>query len=119
MRGGASMDDVERIPIDLGHEVAAEAGVAQSAHRTTVKEDGTMVIDILVEQPCTPSSEGEIVVCAAAEDGARFRPPPPPPVEPTLAEKIGEALSAEIGPVEVGSIAKSDGTRVFGARVRF
>ena len=68
------MDDVERIPIDFGYEVAAPADPA-SDPRMTVREDGTVVIDILAAQPCAPdpATEDEIVVCAAASepDGQR------------------------------------------------
>ncbi len=115
------MDDADRIPIDLGYDEAspAAAGEQSSDPRMTVHEDGTLVIDILTEQPCTPAAEGEIVVCAPAEDGSQYLPPPPPPPEPTLGEKIGEALHAKIGPVELGSFPKGDGTRAWGARVRF
>ena len=111
------MDHADRIPIDLGYEEAAEAAVQDP--RTTVREDGSLVIDILVEQPCTPATEGEIVVCAPAGDGSPYLPPPPPPPEPSVMEKVGEALHAKLGPIEVGSIPKGDGTRVFGARMRF
>ena len=45
--------DAERIPIDIGHDVAAPADAAQPRDlRTSVKEDGTLVIDILAPQPC-------------------------------------------------------------------
>ena len=36
------MDDANRVPIDIGYEVAAAAATDQ---RTVVKEDGTVVID--------------------------------------------------------------------------
>lgn len=111
------MDDANRIPIDIGYEVAA---ATEADQRATLREDGTLVINILVTPPCAPepSTESEIVVCAVApvESGATIEAPPP---EPTLAEKIGQALHAKIGPVEVGSVPKSDGTRAFGARIRF
>src|SRR5690606_37868565 len=44
-----SMDDANRVPIDIGYEVAAAAEMDQ---RTVVKKDGTVVIDILAPQPC-------------------------------------------------------------------
>lgn len=68
------MDDAERIPIDLGYEVASTARAADP--RTTVREDGTIVIDILAPQPCAPepTTEPEIVVCAPAPDGGRNKP---------------------------------------------
>jgi hypothetical protein len=64
------MDDAARIPIDIGYEVAAEA--AQSSDPgVSVREDGTVVMNLLVPQPCeTPPSTGdEIVVCAEAPGG--------------------------------------------------
>lgn len=106
------MDDAERIPIDLGYEVAS-AGEARD-QRTTAREDGTIVIDILAPQPCAPepSTEPEIVVCAVAPDGD-------PPLAPNPPQTIGEALNVKAGPLELGSIDRGDGTRAFGARVRF
>ncbi len=113
------MDDVERIPIDLGYEVAA-AGLEQAAQRTTLREDGTLVIDILASQPCSPepSTEEEIVVCAAAPTDGRSPALASPP-SPSPMEQLGEALHAKVGPVELGSIAGSDGNRAFGLRIRF
>ena len=64
------MDDADRIPIDVGYEVATSAGATDA--RTTVAEDGTVAINILVRPPCDRSVEpDEIVVCApgpAAQD---------------------------------------------------
>lgn len=113
------MDDVERIPIDIGYEVAAPAE-QPSDPRTSVREDGTVLIDILMPQPCEPkpSTEGEIVVCAAALESGQLRPLPPPPA-PNAMEILAEALSAKVGPVEIGSIDRGDGTRALGLRVRF
>ena len=57
------MDDADRIPIDVGYEVAARADASNS--RTTISEDGTIAINILVQPPCDPAVEAdEIVVCA-------------------------------------------------------
>lgn len=115
------MDDAERIPIDVGYEVAAEAAaVDQSTSlRESVREDGTLVVDILVRlcEP-EPSTGQEIVVCAAAPGSGQLQPLPPPP-NPNAMEILAEALSAKVGPVEVGSIDRGDGTRAFGARIRF
>ena len=64
------MDDAERIPIDIGYEVAAED--AQSSDpRVTVREDGTVVMNITVPQRCEtdPSTGDEIVVCAEVPGG--------------------------------------------------
>lgn len=111
------MDDANRVPIDIGHEIAA---AAETDQRTVVKEDGTVVIDILAPQPCAaqPTTEPEIVVCGVAPGNQASEDKAPPP--PTSAiERLGEALHVKIGPVELGSIPKGDGTRAFGARVRF
>ncbi len=71
------MDGAERIPIDIGYEVAAEA--AQSSDpRVTVREDGTVVMNIAVPQSCEtePSSGDEIVVCGEAPaSGSDMRVP--------------------------------------------
>ena len=57
------MDDADRIPIDVGYDVAAPADASDS--RTTVRDDGTMAINILVQPACDPAGEAdEIVVCA-------------------------------------------------------
>lgn len=110
--------DAERIPIDLGYEVAAPAGQAADP-RMTVREDGTLVIDILAAQPCAPDpATGEEIVVCAAPAGER-QAPIPPPADPSPMDVLGEALHARIGPLELGSIPQRDGTRAFGARVRF
>jgi len=111
------MDDANRVPIDIGYEVAAAAEMDQ---RTVVKKDGTVVIDILAPQPCAvrPTTEPEIVVCAVAPDNQASDAKAPPPSTSAI-EKLGEALHVKLGPVELGSIPKGDGTRAFGARVRF
>lgn len=111
------MDEAPRIPIDLGHAETAEADAPSSAYRETVREDGTIQIDILVPQDCAPATDGEIVVCAPAEGMPST--PVPPPLEPTLMERVSEALHLKIGPVELGSVPTGNGTRALGARVRF
>ncbi len=115
------MDDAERIPINIGYEVASPADATAQPRdpRTSVKEDGTLVIDILAPQPCAPepSTGGDIVVCAEVPKG-QSQPLPPPP-SASLNEKTGRALHAQIGPLELGSIDRGDSTRAFGLRVRF
>jgi len=110
------MDDAERIPIDIGYEVAGEAQSSDS--RVKVRDDGSVEMDILVLPPCAPepSTEEEIVVCAEAPEGNQRTVPPP---APSLSEKISDALHVKIGPLELGSIKKRDGTYAFGALVRF
>ena len=114
------MVDADRIPIDLGYEVAGEAAAGDQARslRESVRDDGTLVVDILVRR-CEPEpSTGEqIVVCATSSESGQLQPLQPP--TPNRMEVLAEALSAKIGPVEVGSIDRGDGTRAFGLRVRF
>ena len=113
------MDDAERVPIDLGYQVASAPGAAApSDPRTSVRDDGTVVIDILAPQPCEPepSTDDEIVVCAA---GPAAEQASAPPSVPSPMEQLGAALNAKIGPVELGSIDRGDGTRAFGLRIRF
>jgi len=95
------LDDAERIPIDIGYEEASPA--APSDPLTTIREDGTLVIDIRERQPCVaePTTEQEIVVCAQAEGDQPGRLPQaslyksgPPPLE-----KLHEALTEQVGPL--------------------
>ena len=111
------MDDAERIPIDLGYEVAA-VGLAQTDPRAAVRDDGTIVID-LTSQPCAPepSTDQEIVVCAQTSEGTQA--PVARPETSDLNEHISKALNAKLGPLELGSIPNGDGTYSFGARIRF
>ena len=83
------MDDAERIPIDIGYEVVADA-VQSSDPRVTVREDGTVVMDITVPQPCeTQASTGdEIVVCAEAPGESDMR------VSSTADDKAAAAAAA-------------------------
>ena len=64
------MDGAERIPIDIAYEVAAEAAPS-SDPRVTVREDGSVVIDIAVQPQCEtePATSDEILVCAEAPGG--------------------------------------------------
>ncbi len=71
--------------------------------RSYTCEDGTLVIDILVEQPCGESSEREIVVCASDGSQHRLNAPEPPPAEEgfrpevQLGENAKVVLRAEAG----------------------
>lgn len=115
------MDDAERIPIDIGYEVSAVSAVGDRSPslRESMRDDGTLVVDILV-RPCgpEPSTGEEILVCAAAP-GSGQPQPLSPPVTPNAMDVLAETLSAIAGPVEVGSIDRGDGTRALGLRVRF
>lgn len=113
------MDDgAERIRIDLGYEVAATAEQAADS-RMTVREDGTLAIDILAAQPCAPDpvTEDEIVVCAAAPEDASPLPPPPPARSPV--DRFSDALTFKLGGIELGLIKRPDGQRALGLRVAF
>ena len=112
------MDAADRIPIDIGYDTSAPALLAEP--RTTLREDGTIVIDTTPPQPCAtePSTEEEIVVCAALEEPVLGHAAPPPP-QPTLMDKLSAALRTRIGPVELGSIPQGDGTYALGLRIRF
>ena len=81
-------------------EVVEEAPAAQD-QRSYTREDGTLVIDILVEPPCGGTSEREIVVCASAEEVQRHDPPAPEQesfkAEIQLSENVKAGLHAEPG----------------------
>jgi len=99
------MDDAERIPIDIGYEVAAEA--AQSSDpRVTVQEDGTVVMDIMVPQPCEtgPSTGDEIVVCAEAP-GSESDMRVPPTADDRAAETAAAARTPCAGCVVVSGLS--------------
>jgi hypothetical protein len=111
------MDHADRIPIDTGYEVAADAG--EQPQRFYILADGTLSVD--PPPPvceAEPSTEPQIVVCAQTEGQLpSHRVPPPPRVSVT--ERISSALRTRIGPVEVGSIPQGDGTYALGLRIRF
>ena len=110
------MDEADRIPIDVDYEMAAS--VQESDSRMTLRENGTVLINILSTAPCepAPSTGSQIIVCGRAPN-RDSREIMLPNVTPT--EALGDALSTKIGPLELGSIDRGDGTRVFGARIRF
>jgi len=108
------MDEAERVPIDLGYEAAATGDGQIAITRSTTRDDGTIVIDILAQPECGVSEQADIVVCASAPEGSAEPPPPE-----NIADQMGDALNAQVGPLEVGSIKRPDGTRSFGARIRF
>ena len=77
-------------------EIVEQAPVVE-AERSYTREDGTLVIDILVEPPCGESSEREIVVCAAGETVQRYDPPEPPQQEGFRPEvQLGENAKADL-----------------------
>ena len=88
------------LPVPAAEPVAEQVSEEARSHN---REDGTLVIDILVDPPCGESSEREIVVCAS--DGSEHRPdvPSPPPAEAgfkpevQLSEATKAGLSAQPG----------------------
>lgn len=71
---------------------AAEQVAAGELQRSHVREDGTLVIDILAKPPCGTGGDGEIVVCAPGQSPYRYDPAPePPPAQVPRAElQVGE-----------------------------
>jgi hypothetical protein len=107
------MDNADRIPIDVGYDVATSADPTLA--RTTVREDGTVVINILVQSPCDPAVEpDEIVVCAPdfksqpipATDGAFAQEGFKPEVE--LAPNVKARARAETEPASGADRAMID-----------
>lgn len=110
------MDDGERVPIVI--EQPAEA-----AANETLRDDGTLVIDIKAEAPGCEQQEAssnpdEIVVCAEGSDQQYMMGEDPPPA-PNPMDELSESLRFNIGPIELGSIRNADGTYGFGARMKF
>ena len=108
------MDETDRIPIDIGYDLAKPVVGNIMITKSATRDDGTIVIDILSPPECSPQEGADIVVCAAPAGGSSEPPPPE-----NLADRVGDALHTQVGPLELGSIRKSDGTRAFGARIRF
>ncbi len=64
--------------------------------RSELREDGTLVIDILIDPPCGAASRREIVVCAPGREVQRYETPDAPQREQPKAEvQISE--SAKVG----------------------
>jgi hypothetical protein len=86
--------DDGRIPIDITEEHAT----AETDAHTYLRDDGTLVIEIPVEQPCGASSEREIVVCASDGSENRLHRIPAPPVEEGLRPELqlGENAKADL-----------------------
>ena len=87
------MDD-GRIPIDITEEHAP----VEATRPSYVREDGTLVIEIPVEQPCGEGSEREIVVCASDGSEHRLNRTLPPPVEERFKPEVqlGENAKASL-----------------------
>ncbi len=108
------MDEADRIPIDIGYDLVQPSLGDVMITKSTTRDDGTTVIDILSRPECSTTDEADIVVCAAPE--SEISEPPPPE---SLTDRVGNALHTQVGPLELGSISQADGTRRFGARIRF
>ncbi len=74
------------LPDQRAEPPAAEHAPAAEDARSHVREDGTLVINILVDSPCGQSIEGEIVVCATGEADPRLDSKDPSPNEPAPLE---------------------------------
>lgn len=87
--------------MDFTEPVTVEQAEAQTpgdaAAQSYVKEDGTLVIDILVREPCGAGHTGDIVVCAP--DPAEHRPEGavPPPAQPGFRPEVQLAPNAKAG----------------------
>ena len=77
-------------------EPPPEAIATADQARSELREDGTLVIDILIDPPCGEASGREIVVCATAQAVQRYEAPDAPQREEPKAElEISE--NAKIG----------------------
>jgi hypothetical protein len=111
-----AVDHADRIPIDVGYQVAADAG--EQSQRLYILTDGTL--SDYPQCPATapaPSTEPEIVVCAKAPDDQRIGALPRPET-PNPMKTIREALTVNVGPVEIGP-GGVDGGAGFSARMKF
>ena len=83
------------LPAPAAEQVAEQVAAESRAH---TREDGTLVIDILVNPPCGESSEREIVVCASDGSEHRLDVPDPPPAEEGFKPEIqlSESAKAEL-----------------------
>lgn len=82
------------IPALAAEQVAEQVSEEARSH---TREDGTLVIDILVDPPCGESSEREIVVCASDGSEHRLDVPDPPPAEEGLKPEVQFSESAKAG----------------------
>lgn len=77
-------------------EPPPEAVAAADEARSELREDGTLVIDILIDPPCGEASGREIVVCAPGQEVQRYVAPDAPQREQPKAElQISE--NAKVG----------------------
>ena len=83
--------------MDLADQVAepaAEHAPAGEDERSYTREDGTLVINILVEPACGESTEREIVVCAPGQSEHRLNAPEPPAEEEGFKPEVQVAPNA-------------------------
>ena len=81
--------------IEVPH--AEEQPAAAAREKSYLREDGTLVIDILVEPPCGASSEREIIVCASDGSEHRLNAADPPPQEEALKAEVQLGENAKVG----------------------
>ena len=78
-------------------EQAAEQSPTAEAGRSYTREDGTLVINILIDPPCGESSEREIIVCASDGSEHRLNAADPPPQEEALKAEVQLGENAKVG----------------------
>ena len=90
--------DEAAIAAMAGDEPPALSAAAETLDdRTTLRDDGTLVIDILVRQPCGESSENEIVVCAPDPEVHRLAELDEPEVKEPPRAEIALGANAKAG----------------------
>jgi hypothetical protein len=82
------------LPVPATEPVAEQVSEEVRSH---TREDGTLVIEILVDPPCGESSEREIVVCASDGSEHRLEVPDPPPAEENFKPEVQLGESAKAG----------------------
>jgi hypothetical protein len=83
--------------MDLPTPAVEQVGQVADEVRSHTREDGTLVIDILVDPACGESSEREIVVCASDGSEHRLNVPDPPPAEEGFKPEVQLGESAKAG----------------------
>ena len=78
-------------------EQPAEQAPALEHERSYTREDGTLVINILLDPPCGESSEREIVVCASDGSEHRLNAPEPPPADEGFKPEVQLGENAKVG----------------------
>ncbi len=82
------------LPVPAAEPVAEQVSEETRSH---TREDGTLVIDILVDPPCGESSEREIVVCASDGSEHRLDALSPAPADEGFKPEVQLSESAKAG----------------------